>query len=479
MNLHKTGLAALAALASIALSGCITATPAPKVTTPPPAPALPELTPVQADPAFTKPRSLLSSARKPLGTGTCKGTEGPIWAVDGGVIVEVGLEARRCSFKGLILRAGKTNHVLSAVNDSFGMTSKGAFTIAKGNTGQLYFKTAKPLSEKTFTATYGIWESDCPDGSCFTDQDVLAEVAPEKTTATTAADKYPDKFPSAIELPAEFLIKVRAGCYAVNPFPVAGETATWSGECKNGRISGYGKLTWYLNGKLNEESSGIYENGFNLNPFLNTDFDRTAQITLPTLDNKRDKDGDVCQFAFPMFSSTKVGIKKLMKISYDCRQNPTQVRAWLNGQLFAIYEGRTDRHGYFPDNGKITFFTGTAFKSNNFPSGFLLASYMMKEWNSGISIMTKSKERATGEAQIAADDRRKQLEYDNNIARFRANLAPGDEASAGIVIEVKGTLVKVQTNESQCTQRNYNGECTNYISTPAQKWYKRSDLYPR
>lgn len=63
--------------------------------------------------------------------------------------------------------------------------------------------------------------------------------------------------------------------------------------------------------------------------------------------------------------------------------------------------------------------------------------------------------------------------------KFRKSLAAGDESSEGIVIEVKGTIVKVQTNESQCTQRDNSNNCQNWISTPVEKWVKLMDVYPK
>ena len=39
-------------------------------------------------------------------------------------------------------------------------------------------------------------------------------------------------------------------CQVWNPFPAPGETVVWSGECKNGRISGPGSLTWSRYGRI-------------------------------------------------------------------------------------------------------------------------------------------------------------------------------------------------------------------------------------
>lgn len=39
------------------------------------------------------------------------------------------------------------------------------------------------------------------------------------------------------------------GCKHWNSNPQAGETITWSGECKDGYASGQGTMQWYTSGK--------------------------------------------------------------------------------------------------------------------------------------------------------------------------------------------------------------------------------------
>lgn len=69
--------------------------------------------------------------------------------------------------------------------------------------------------------------------------------------------------------------------------------------------------------------------------------------------------------------------------------------------------------------------------------------------------------------------------YEDKVRSFRSNLSVGDDSSVGIIIEVKENIVKVQTNDSQCTQRNNDGDCLNWITTPVEKWFKKNDIYPR
>lgn len=71
---------------------------------------------------------------------------------------------------------------------------------------------------------------------------------------------------------------------------------------------------------------------------------------------------------------------------------------------------------------------------------------------------------------------------DQNIKKlnkFRKLIQLGDDTNYGVVVEVKGSLVKIQTNDSQCSQRDYDGNCKNWINTPVEKWFKRSEVYPQ
>jgi hypothetical protein len=53
------------------------------------------------------------------------------------------------------------------------------------------------------------------------------------------------------------------GCKRWNPHPAPNETITWTGNCKNGKVDGFGTLEWYKNGKkiLPSKSIGEFRNG--------------------------------------------------------------------------------------------------------------------------------------------------------------------------------------------------------------------------
>lgn len=91
-----------------------------------------------------------------------------------------------------------------------------------------------------------------------------------------------------------------------------------------------------------------------------------------------------------------------------------------------------------------------------------------------VALMEKHKTKNIGIAEKSEN-----TEITEYLAKFRRDVSPGDDTSMGVVIEVKGKLVKIQTNDSQCSQRDYGGSCTNYINTPAEKWVKRVDIHPK
>lgn len=81
--------------------------------------------------------------------------------------------------------------------------------------------------------------------------------------------------------------------------------------------------------------------------------------------------------------------------------------------------------------------------------------------------------------EAAEIEQKKQQAHYAKLNKFRKNLQEGDETSNGLVVQVKGNLVKIQTNDSQCSQRDYKGNCSNWINTPVEKWIKRSEVYPK
>lgn len=93
----------------------------------------------------------------------------------------------------------------------------------------------------------------------------------------------------------------------------------------------------------------------------------------------------------------------------------------------------------------------------------------------------EQRRRADAATEAEQQRRRRQQEdetYERKTAVFRKSLKEGDDTSIGVVVEIKGALVRIQTNDSQCTQRDYRGACVNYMSTPVERWAKRSEVFP-
>lgn len=69
---------------------------------------------------------------------------------------------------------------------------------------------------------------------------------------------------------------------------------------------------------------------------------------------------------------------------------------------------------------------------------------------------------------------------------FRKKIQQGDDIyykteggqDVGMILEIKGNLVQIQTTETKCTQRDYKGNCDNYITDQVSKWVKKNEIYP-
>lgn len=50
-------------------------------------------------------------------------------------------------------------------------------------------------------------------------------------------------------------------CKVNNQYPVPNETATYVGNCEDGYITGQAKISWLVNGRLNQTSEGEFKQG--------------------------------------------------------------------------------------------------------------------------------------------------------------------------------------------------------------------------
>src|SRR3954470_23731585 len=61
--------------------------------------------------------------------------------------------------------------------------------------------------------------------------------------------------------PAEWETDSKSGCTVWDPLPVADETIAWTGDCKDGKLSGVGVLTIFKAGALVERNEGEFVEG--------------------------------------------------------------------------------------------------------------------------------------------------------------------------------------------------------------------------
>jgi len=58
-----------------------------------------------------------------------------------------------------------------------------------------------------------------------------------------------------------FVADAQSGCKVWNPHPQSGETAVWSGACRDGFADGAGRLQWMRDGKPTERDDGDWRQG--------------------------------------------------------------------------------------------------------------------------------------------------------------------------------------------------------------------------
>lgn len=130
----------------------------------------------------------------------------------------------------------------------------------------------------------------------------------------------------------------------------------------------------------------------------------------------------------------------------------------------AKFSGTQLEFGYALD-GKIEFTDGEVWNMYRTHEGV---------WNSVTQNASKSREVNNIQKAIDEKNRKATEDYNNRVASFRSALQAGDDTSSGMVLEIKGNLVKIQIN--QCIQRDYSGNCQQWGN--AEKWFKKSDIYP-
>lgn len=155
----------------------------------------------------------------------------------------------------------------------------------------------------------------------------------------------------------------------------------------------------------------------------------------------------------PLLEESSCG-KRKSKIRGD--QGNIKFDVLKNGAVLASFKGKTETYTLL---GEMAFSDGEV-------------------WNMGDSSGWQSSQQAWKIRSSNADNQKNidaiKAKEDRAVG-FRSTLAPGAETSIGMVLEVKGDIVKVQVE--QCTQRSYDGACLNYGHS--EKWVKRNTIYPK
>lgn len=212
----------------------------------PAAPPPPPNIPVQVDERlFSKPRTLVVAERKTIGGGGCKGTVGPVWATDEGVVVESSLEnPRACSFKSLTLHVSRRNYLLSGVDGAFEKSGRNGNYVFRQMPGLLYFSTGTALDAADFAAPWGVWEHACRDAGCYSDAAIME-------AAKTEAKAQQERATAEKERQEVLALRQRTeGCVTAkvpNPSPLPNETTAFYGECDAGQAKN-GLTLWLQSG---------------------------------------------------------------------------------------------------------------------------------------------------------------------------------------------------------------------------------------
>lgn len=299
----------------------------------------------------------------------------------------------------------------------------------------------------------------------------------------------------------EWIADARTGCQVWNPSPIPGETIEWSGACLNGKADGAGVLQWRVNGAPVQRFDGVFRVGRLNGKGSRVDFDREGRSyreegdyvngTLNGKGSKVFKNGSRDEGDYVNGSLNGKGSRVFMD---GYREKGDFVNDKLHGNGKRIWSETSWYEGAFV-NGKREGFgvmrlSPDAFiKSNYSKIGYVYGPVAYGMWQDD-AIVRKFNIECTSERDcIDKEDRKKASDeararsesraWEAKIAKFRSGLKVGADTSIGIVTAINGDLVKVQTSESQCTQRDYDNNCRNWVNNSVEKWVKRIDLYPK
>lgn len=239
----------------------------------------------------------------------------------------------------------------------------------------------------------GTWEGDVYvvrgmfDQNRFVRSCATAQTCADKAAASAPAAWSTDaEFPDRIDIPDAFAIRTKQGCRLINPFPKPNETASWSGACRNGLAEGPGTVTWMINGAVSSTSTGYYERGWELTPYI----DDWPNVLVRTLGPGKD-----CRLIVPIDGLKSLSARFEVRYPGRCptdastliHQDRTaaEARVYFDGKLFATFTGRVAK-GAIPVAGEMTFFGGSKFVfTDNVSFAGLLTPDVTRAWRGNIN----------------------------------------------------------------------------------------------
>jgi cytochrome c553 len=282
-----------------------------------------------------------------------------------------------------------------------------------------------------------------------------------------------------------YWIKDNKACMHFNPDPKPYETLSWTGSCKGGYANGYGHRQWSDTAKNDGTENILLVKGVNPNNYIEIKGAEVQKISgidgwsfrdfmiypqhQTNLSFKFDEEMvpliDQKQTTVPFHGKVLFYQQDLMVASYDGNFSLDSSKKIIQmGQgaegIFTLWDGSQMKvkvttmpdcswfgcSGYYgiskPYIYKSTYFSAAKKEEN---------SYYMRE----------------------------QQKQDFQLALFRRDIHIGDDTSKGLVLEVNENLVKVQTDELQCSQHGDDSSCKNWTKIPIEKWVKRKELFPK
>ena len=137
--------------------------------------------------------------------------------------------------------------------------------------------------------------------------------------------------PAVVQAEEHWIADQKNSCNIRNPLPIPDEAVTWSGECKDSKASGPGKLLWLAKNKLFLTIEGVFEDGqCRRNCAVSTE---TGNKYLgEMLNNRPDGSGTMTYADGTKYSGGWSGGKKHGKGVFTAKDGSSQEETWEHGK---------------------------------------------------------------------------------------------------------------------------------------------------